>query len=88
MLENRGLQLAVAVEEFLAHLGQQRAAGRHLLVGTAPMGLLAEVVYPSSIGGSVPIPSGQGTWLTVGGGRVQHWMLPPLPGEQLQLPLT
>ena len=62
--------------------------GRHLLVGTAPMGLLAEVVNPSPIGGSVPIPSGQGTWLTVGGGRVQHWMLPPLPGEQLQLPLT
>ena len=52
------------------------------------MGLLAEVVNPSPIGGSVPIPSGQGTWLTVGGGRVQHWMLPPLPGEQLQLPLT
>jgi hypothetical protein len=61
--------------------------GRHLLVGTGPMRLLAEIVYPSPIGGSVPVASGRGTWLTVGGGRVQRWVLPPLPGEQLQLPL-
>jgi hypothetical protein len=61
--------------------------GRHLLVGTAPMGLLAEVTYPRPIAGSLPLPSGQGRWLTVGGGRLQGWALPP-PGEQLRLPLT
>jgi hypothetical protein len=62
--------------------------GWHLLVGTAPMGLLAEVTYPSPIAGSLPFPSGQGRWLTVGGGRVQGWVLPSPPGEQLRLPLT
>ena len=51
--------------------------GRHLLIGTAPMGLLAEIAYPSPIAGSLPFfPSGQGRWLTVGGERVQGWALP------------
>jgi hypothetical protein len=62
--------------------------GRHLLLGTAPMRLLAEIVYPSPIGGSGPVAPGGGTWLTVDGGRVQRWVLPPPPGEQLRLPLT
>jgi hypothetical protein len=62
--------------------------GWHLLVGTAPLGLLAEVAYPSPIAGSVPFPSGQGRWLTVGGGRVQGWVLPSPPGEQLRLRLA
>jgi hypothetical protein len=61
--------------------------GWHLLIRTAPMGLLAEVTYPVAIAGSLPLPSGQGRWLTVGGGRVQGWVLPS-PGEQLRLPLT
>jgi hypothetical protein len=61
--------------------------GRHLLVGTAPMGLLCEVTYPRPTAGSLPLPSGQGTWLTVGGGRVHGWVLPSA-GEQLRLPLT
>lgn len=50
--------------------------GQHLLIGTAPMGLLAEVTYPTPIAGSLPFPSGQGRWVTVGGGRVQGWVLP------------
>jgi hypothetical protein len=62
--------------------------GWHLLVGTAPMGLLAEVAYPSPIAGSLPLPSGQGRWLTVGGGRVRGWAFPASPGEQLRLPLA
>jgi hypothetical protein len=62
--------------------------GWHLLIGTAPMRLLAEVAYPSPIAGSAAFPSGQGTWLTFGDGRVQRWVLPPAAGEQLRLPLT
>jgi hypothetical protein len=52
------------------------------------MRLLAEVAYPSPIAGSAAFPSGQGTWLTFGDGRVQRWVLPPAAGEQLRLPLT
>jgi hypothetical protein len=61
--------------------------GWHLLIGIAPMGLVAEVAYPRPIAGSLPFPSGQGRWLTVGGGRVRAWVLPS-PGKQLRLPLT
>jgi hypothetical protein len=35
-------------------------SGRHLLTGTAPMRLLAEVAYLSLIAGSLPFLSGQG----------------------------
>jgi hypothetical protein len=62
--------------------------GRRLLIGTAPMRLLAEVAYLSPIAGSLPFLSGQGVWLTVGGGRVRGWMLPSSLGEQLRLPPT
>jgi hypothetical protein len=47
--------------------------------------LVAELRYPSPIAGSLPFPSGQGRWLTVGGGRMQGWVLPSPPGEQLRL---
>jgi hypothetical protein len=61
--------------------------GWHLLIGTAPMGLLAEVAYPRPIAGALPLPSGRGRWLTVAGGRLRGWVLPS-PGEQLRLPPT
>jgi len=61
--------------------------GWHLLIGTAPMELLAEVAYPRPIAGSLPLPWGRDRWLTVGGGRVRGWVLPS-PGEQLRLPPT
>ena len=44
------------------------------------MRLLVEVAYLSPIAGSLPFLSGQGVWLTVGGGRVRGWMLPS-PGR-------
>jgi hypothetical protein len=61
--------------------------GWHLLIRTAPMGLVAEVAYPRPIAGALPLPSGRGRWLTVGGGRLRGWVLPS-PGEQLRLPPT
>jgi hypothetical protein len=61
--------------------------GRHVLIGTAPMQPLAEVVYPGPWVGAWVLPSGDGTWLTVSGARIQRWQLPPTPGEQLRLPL-
>lgn len=63
-------------------------SGQHLLIGTAPMRLLAEIVYPRPIATSWSFPSGEGTWLTVSGPGVQRWVLSPAPGAQLQLPLT
>lgn len=65
-------------------------SGQHVLIGTAPMRLLAEVVYPTPIATSWSFPSGQGTWLTVSGPGpgMQRWVLPPAPGAQLRLPLT
>ncbi len=64
-------------------------SGQHVLVGTAPMRPLAEVVYPKPIATSWSFPSGQGTWLTVSGPGpgMQRWVLPLAPGAQLQLPL-
>jgi hypothetical protein len=59
----------------------------YLLIGTAPMGLRAEVIYPSPIAGSsLPLPSGQGSWLTVAGGRVQGWVLPSPPWRAAPAP--
>lgn len=64
------------------------ATDQHLLIGTAPMGLLAEITYPRPREGAGLFMSGQGTWLTATGPLIQRWLLPPSSGEQLQLPAT
>jgi hypothetical protein len=64
------------------------ATDQHFLIGTAPMRLLAEITYPRPREGAGLFMSGQGTWLTVTGPVIRRWLLPPSPGEQLQLPAT
>lgn len=71
------------------HRDRTLDTGRHLLVGAVPMRLVGEVTYPgpSLVAPDHLHPSGRGTWLTSDGPTMRAWTLPPVPGEQLRLPL-